>query len=262
MSKVLTFVIPDIHGNLFLLEKLLSKLPLAAGDRIITLGDYLDRGPSSKQVIDLLLMLKRYYRMTYLMGNHEQIFIEFLQQKRLLRRVSWEYQRARKRDGLENAGRVFHMPRTGGIQTLLSYGCPPDVDPRDIRLPDAHLAFFGSMRLSYMVDDFLLVHGGVSLTPEARAVSGMSQLLRHTSVRDLLWSRDLVEHPHINALWRFKVICGHTPQLSGLPLVTERVICLDVGAGYGTDLCALELNSGRVYFARREEVLHLSQLRS
>lgn len=262
MSKVSTFIIPDIHGNLFLLEKLLNKLPLVTGDRIITLGDYVDRGPSSREVIDVLLMLKSYYQMVYLMGNHEQIFIEFLNQRKLLKRVSREYQRARKKDGLENAGRVFNMPRTGGVQTLLSYGYPPDVDPRDVRLPDKHLEFFGSMRLSYLIGNYLCVHGGVSLTPQARAVRDMSKLLRLTSVRELLWSRDLVEQPHIDAEWGFQVVCGHTPQLTGLPLVTERVICLDVGAGYDTDLCALELDTQMVYYARRRRVMYLSQLLS
>lgn len=256
-----TYVIPDIHGNLSLLETLLGKLPLSDGDRIITLGDYIDRGPASKEVIDLLISLKSRFEMVYLMGNHEQIFVEYLKQGKVLRKLTPEYRKGRGKDGLKDAGRVFHMARTGGIQTLLSYGYTPDVDPRKIRLPDTHLEFFGEMQLCWHNGVDLLVHAGVCIDNGAPLVSSVPEILKLSSVRDLLWSRELVKQPHLEANWNFRVICGHTPQASGLPLVTERVVCLDVGAAYDVDLCALSMETGSVYFARRLSPMSLAELR-
>ena len=75
-----TFVVGDIHGCATELERLLRRLELGPSDRIVFLGDYIDRGSDTRSVVDLLLELKtnRRCQSTFLKGNHEDMFLDFL----------------------------------------------------------------------------------------------------------------------------------------------------------------------------------------
>ncbi len=72
------YAVGDIHGEAELLADLLESLPHAPGDRFVFVGDYIDRGPDSKGVVDLLLELERERDCVFLMGNHESMFLDFL----------------------------------------------------------------------------------------------------------------------------------------------------------------------------------------
>ena len=86
MSAARTFVIGDIHGCVDELDRLLDALAPAAGDTVVFLGDYIDRGPASKAVIDRLLRLRREGpRCVFLKGNHEDMFLGFLGERGALR---------------------------------------------------------------------------------------------------------------------------------------------------------------------------------
>lgn len=141
-------VIGDIHGCLDPLHRLITQLPLSATDEVVFLGDYIDRGPDSQGVIDYLLTLRGRY--TFLMGNHERMFLDFLQGKD---RTLFLY--------------------NGGSATLDSYGGLS-------RIPAAHLAFMNRLRPYYETQDYFFVHAGIR--PEIP--------LQEQDERDLLWIRE------------------------------------------------------------------------
>ena len=98
------YAVGDIHGERELLEELLANLPLRDGDRLVFVGDYVDRGPDSRGVVDTLLELQKEWPCIFLIGNHESMFLDFLGWKRT------EY----------FGGDAFLM--NGGDRTLASYG--------------------------------------------------------------------------------------------------------------------------------------------
>jgi len=142
------YVIGDIHGCLDPLHRLITQLSLSETDEVIFLGDYIDRGPESRGVIDYLLTLRGQY--TFLMGNHERMFLDFLQGKD---RTLFLY--------------------NGGTATLESYGGLG-------RIPAAHLAFMDRLRLYHETPGFFFVHAGIR--PETP--------LQEQDERDLLWIRE------------------------------------------------------------------------
>ncbi len=125
-----TYAIGDIHGCLESLDQLLKKITPRPEDELVFVGDYIDRGPQSREVVDRLLTLP--HRCVFLMGNHERMLLDFL---------------AGEDEDiyLENGGRA----------TLASYGGDPD------DIPAAHLAFFHNLRPMYETPDYLFVHAGI-----------------------------------------------------------------------------------------------------
>jgi serine/threonine protein phosphatase 1 len=150
------YAIGDIHGRRDCLDALL--LQIGEDDRnrgtaqttLVLLGDLVDRGPESRGVIECLSLLDKLRRCVFLMGNHEEVFIE-----------AWE--------GDEGAARLFH--RIGGRETLLSYGVTPaDYDCADFaqlrallatHVPAEHIAFLRGFRDFYRSGDYLFVHAGI-----------------------------------------------------------------------------------------------------
>ena len=125
-----THVIGDIHGCLTPLQRLLAKIELQPGDELVFIGDYIDRGPQSREVVDYLLGLP--YRCVFLLGNHEKMLLDYL---------------SGKDDGL-------FLPN-GGMATLRSYGGEAS------GIPPAHLSFFNSLRPIYETPEYLFVHAGI-----------------------------------------------------------------------------------------------------
>ncbi len=202
------YAIGDIHGNLDLLKRLLEKIqPDLARDRLIFMGDYLDRGPNPKGVVDYVLGLKRLappQQVICLKGNHEAMFLNFLQGRDL---------------------ELFLY--NGGLSTLRDYWGEAWEDLAQLVLPPEHRQFFEALRLYYETPDYLFVHGG--LKP---GVDPAEQ-----DEEDLLWIRG----DFIASLEDFgkKVIFGHTPFQQ--PLVMPNKIGIDTGAAYGNRLTCLIL---------------------
>ena len=98
------YAVGDIHGELEKLEELLEALPLAEGDRIVFLGDYVDRGPDACGVIERLIDVAEQRSCAFLLGNHESMFLDFL---------GWT-------DAAYFGGDAFLL--NGGDRTLASYG--------------------------------------------------------------------------------------------------------------------------------------------
>src|SRR4029450_814320 len=113
------YAVGDIHGEWEMLEELLAKIPHGPGDRFVFMGDYVDRGPDSRRVVDRLIALARERECVFLLGNHESMFLDFL---------GW---RGRSWFG----GDAFLV--NGGARTLASYGFfdREDPDPKRFELP-------------------------------------------------------------------------------------------------------------------------------
>ncbi|MBM7559735.1 metallophosphoesterase family protein [Marinitoga litoralis] len=165
------WVISDIHGMYDRLLNLIQKIP--ENDKIIFLGDYIDRGPDSKLVLDLLFQLKD--RAIFLKGNHEDMMIDYL----------------------ENNGKYLEgiWFRNGGLHTLKSF---------NNNVEDKYIDFLKSLKLYHIEEiegvKYLFVHAGVRY--------GIT--LEDQSERDLLWIRS--EFYMQNYKYDdYIVIHGHTP---------------------------------------------------
>ena len=210
------YAIGDIHGRQDLLLRLLDKidediatLPQNMIVTLVFLGDYIDRGLQSRQVIDLILSERlEKYRTVYLIGNHEEALLEF------------------RNDAYFGPKWV----RYGGAETLISYGLKP---PRGTSLPaqqawhgvwqkfrdtlpEDHLEFYRSLKHYFTVGDYLFVHAG--LRPDVP--------LEDQTVHDMLWIRD--EFLTAKTDFPYLVVHGHTPTRK--PHLDTRRLGLDTAA--------------------------------
>ena len=204
-----------------MLEALLEELPLEPGDEIVFMGDYLDRGPDSKGVVDRLIELAGQYRCTFLCGNHESMVLDFL---------GW-------RRSEHFAGDAFLA--NGGGRTLASYGYfdSPNPDPADFELPPGHDAFFQNLRLYHQHGDYLFVHAGLG-RPLLKEKDLRFALRKARSV-DLLWDRSTLGMPHDLGV---TVVYGHTPTEDfQVRWNAPFSIGIDTGAVYGGKLTAIRL---------------------
>jgi serine/threonine protein phosphatase 1 len=209
------YVIGDIHGCDAELSRLVDGLPLVQGDNVIFLGDYIDRGPNSREVVSYLLSLQKDHeavRFVFLKGNHEDMFLSYL--------------------GLGGQhGDMFLA--NGGKATLASYEIEPDNKlTREYTLsaiPPSHLAFFRALHNFYVMDSFLCVHAGIN--PQKPWVEQTEE--------ELLWIRNtFIYRSHTLPQ---TVLFGHTPQPSVFYDLPYKV-GLDTGLVYGNMLTCLELD--------------------
>ena len=224
----LLYAVGDIHGRLDLLEAILELIEAdarASGHverrTLVFLGDYVDRGPDSRGVVDRVIGgLPQGFDTHFLKGNHEAILLNFL----------------------DDAWNLDNWLLNGGEATMLSYG----VDTKRLArlrapseawrqafaaaLPEAHLRFFKSLKLSVSFGDYLFVHAGVK--------PGVP--LAAQTEADLIWIRD----PFLDHASPFDkiVVHGHTPGQQ--PVIRSNRIGIDTGAVFTGRLTALRLQDG------------------
>lgn len=208
------YAVGDIHGRADLLERLLADIHTDAASRpqprkvLVCLGDYVDRGPESRRVVDLLIGAReRGVEAIFLKGNHEELMLRFLESA---------------------AGGPLWMGN-GGAATLHSYGvyvsAHPASDPEHLeyfrrqlqdRLPSAHRKFFERLRLYHQEGDYLFVHAGIR--------PGIA--LTEQADDDLVWIRR--EFTSSDADFGKVVVHGHS--ISRAPVVKDNRIGIDTGA--------------------------------
>lgn len=212
-----TLAIGDIHGCLPALDALLAAVRPADDDRLVTLGDYVDRGPQSKGVLDRLIALFDAGRLVALRGNHDEMMVRA------------RHQRGERRMWL----------RFGGIATLDSYGHWP-ADDEYSNVPDRHWQFLEADLVNwYETETHLFVH----------AFAYPDQPLAEQDTFTLLWQRLDCRVAHQSGK---TLVCGHTKQSSGEPLDLGTTVCIDTGiydpAGW---LTCLDVGTGRYWQANQ-----------
>jgi len=215
------YAIGDIHGCLVQLRALLAQLPLAPEDEFVFLGDYIDRGPDSKGVLDYLIE-NRQPHWRFLRGNHEQLLLDWLESPNAVVTANW----------LLN----------GGHQTLQSYVPPEKLDEvrgegtyTELReyIPSAHVEFLKKLPLFYDTPDQFFCHAGVNLDKPLDA----------QDADDLLWIRKkFLQDPRPTPKL---IVHGHTPVKE--TDVTKDRIDVDTGCVYGGTLTAIALPDRKLY---------------
>jgi serine/threonine protein phosphatase 1 len=206
--------IGDIHGCLGPLDDLLAWVKPTEDDVLITLGDYVDRGPDTRGVLNRLIELKKSRPVICLRGNHEIMMLD-----------AYRGGRAEKKMWLS----------VGGVQALGSYGVAPGKGGTLEAVPPEHWHFLENELLPYYESElFIFVHAGVY--PDLP--------LNEQPDNILFWEffPDALRHYSGKT-----VICGHTSQKSGEPKVVPGAVCIDTYAHGGGWLTCLDAISGRYW---------------
>ncbi len=192
-------IIGDIHGCLVTFESLLNKMNFSKTDSLYLVGDYIDRGPSSKGLIDKIITLKEEgYQIVALRGNHEQMLID---------------------NYIAEVNRGLHQ--VGDKAFLQSF------DIRNLGdIPEKYIQFCDTLPLYHEDDEFIVVHAGLRFVYDNP----------FDDKEALLWTRNWYQNIDMEWLGNRIVIHGHTMQsrketeLQFLNLKTDQVIDIDCGA--------------------------------
>ncbi len=207
-----TLAIGDVHGCVAQLDALLDAIAPAANDRLIMLGDLIDRGPGSAGVVRRLRRLSASHQVTIIKGNHEQMML----------------------DARESHAKFNDWMQNGGDATLKSYA-GVRATLRDV--PSEDWAFLENDLVDYVeTDTHIFVHANAY--PDIPMSEQPDYMLR--------WERCDQMQPHTSGK---TVVCGHTPQKSGQPLNLGYGICLDTDVARGGPLTGLETATGKVWQA-------------
>jgi serine/threonine protein phosphatase 1 len=206
-----TIAIGDIHGCSAALRAVLTAIRPATDDTLILLGDYVDRGPNSREVIEIVLELEKQCRLVSLIGNHELMLL----------------------DSVEISRAVGPWLECGGAATLRSYGSLQEI-------PREHMDFVRRCRRYYEIETHFFVHANyaadVPLDEQPDYLLFWEHLHSH------------VPEPHENGK---VAIVGHTSQKTGEVCDLVHVICIDTYCHGGGWLTALDVNSGHIWQADR-----------
>ncbi|MHB8772813.1 MAG: metallophosphoesterase family protein [Syntrophales bacterium] len=204
--------IGDVHGCNRRLRQLLDRIEIDPhADRIVFVGDYLDRGEDVRGTVDTLLDLQATHPGTiFLRGNHESLFLNYY------------------REGRDEE--LFLV--NSGMSTLASYGLSRAEARSGRGFPEEHLRFLAGLPLLHETPEYFFVHAGVR--------PGIP--LARQRPEDLLWIRT----EFIESAEEFGrvVVFGHTPL--PVPLIETNKIGIDTGAVYGGRLTCIELPSQRI----------------
>ena len=221
-----TLAIGDIHGVTSALDALLAAVKLKPDDRLIFLGDYVDRGPDSKGVIDRLIALRKTHDVVCLRGNHELMMV-------------------RSRD--DKSERRMWLS-VGGAQTLGSYGKAPGLAGTVGDIPREHWEFLEATCVDYCeTETHIFVHANLD---SEIPLNEQSDLM-------LFW--EFLSSPigHVSGK---TVICGHTSQRSGEPLDLGDTICIDTHAYAGGWLTCMDVATRRYWQADALERVRVGDL--
>jgi serine/threonine protein phosphatase 1 len=228
-DDVRIYAVGDVHGRVDLLDQVLARVaadiavhPVPSPIHVF-IGDYIDRGPASREVLDRLIAYGRSHETIFLKGNHEVYLTKFLEYPAILE--EWR--------------------NYGALETLMSYGLTPShsappgewarlATQLDVALPEDHRVFLNSLPTSYNCGDFFFVHAGI------RPGTPLSQQREE----DLLWIRDefLVSDDDFGKV----VVHGHTP--AAKPEVRANRINIDTGAYVTGRLTCLVIERDELFF--------------
>lgn len=218
--------IGDIHGHLAALDTLLEVVRPKDDDQIVFLGDYVDKGPNVKGVIDRLLEIAATLNVVFLRGNHDQMMS----------------------DALRNVSNIPMWEDLGGKMPLASYG---EGSLTDVirKVPAEHLRFLDEICTDYFeTPDYIFVHGGI------RSYLEPSQEDRER----LLWTTLSTATEHASGR---TVICGHSSQPSGKIVDLGHTICIDTAIAQTGWLTCLALDTFDYWQASSDGTCRSGKLR-
>lgn len=209
--------IGDIHGCFRALTTLADVVPIRDDDLVVTLGDYVNRGPDSRSVLEWLIERHGKGKLVPLRGNHEIMMLQAREDPDRLRR--WLYY--------------------GGTTTLASYQTDDTSDSLDL-IPEAHWQFLEQeTRGYYETASHIFVHA--TLHPDI-ALAEQPELYLH-------WEKFNDPPPHYSGK---VMVCGHTSQKLGLPRSVGHAVCIDTWA-YGDGwLTCLDTDTGQYWQANQQ----------
>lgn len=233
------YAIGDIHGQHDMLLDALTRIEADGGTKapVVILGDLVDRGPDSRAVIETLISgIEQGRDWTVLLGNHDRMFLDFLETGRTL-------------NPLVRTGVSWLDDRLGGKATLAAYGIDPSA-PEDTlheaaqaAVPAAHRDFLAARPLFLERGPHLFVHAGIRPTLP----------LDWQGEEDLIWIREpFLSH---NEPFDWLVVHGHTAV--DLPRHYGNRLNLDSGAGYGRPLTAAAIEGAHAWVLADEGRLPL-----
>ncbi|QEH32233.1 Serine/threonine-protein phosphatase 1 [Aquisphaera giovannonii] len=211
-SRPRTIAIGDIHGCSRALEALIGAIAPTPEDLVVVLGDYIDRGPDSRGVIEMLIDLGRRCRLVHLMGNHEEMLLDVRAGRLPLR---W-------------------WTMMGGDATLRSYGAGSDVG----RIPTDHVRFIEESVDHFETDTHVFLHANYD--PYLPLQAQPSSISR--------W-KSLSETVPLPLPWNKPVIVGHTAQRAGEILDLGHIKCIDTACCAGTWLTAMDIDTSELWQA-------------
>ena len=182
MDNIKRYVVGDVHGCVKTFRKMIiDKLKLAKDDLLFLLGDYVDRGPDSKGVLDFIMQMKNEgYNVKALMGNHEYMLLK----------------------SLHDEDEFRNWIKNGSAQTLMSFGVPEEQTSETDsvwQIPDEYIDFLCSLSFFEETEDFYFVHAGL-----AKGIRDPKD-----DLDTLFWSRKEMYNREI--LKSRILIHGHTP---------------------------------------------------
>lgn len=178
------------------MEAILKKLKPFYDRKFVFVGDYIDRGPNSRKVVDRLIAFQDEVDAVFLRGNHEQMLLDAVER-----------------------GNFSLWLMNGGRRTLNSYG----IRGQTTNFPEDHLAFYRNTKLYYDTEDYFFVHAGLS---PAKTIE--ESLNNDEQIKEFLWERS-----HLNAFetpWEKTVVFGHTPRPN--PIKKDHMLGIDTGCVY------------------------------
>lgn len=227
MTKEKAFVIGDIHGVYHTLKVMLDKWH-PDEEQLILIGDYIDRGPQSYEVVQLLRELQEKEDIKLLRGNHEQLLIDFL------RNPAMKWRNYERNGGLETMSQFLQLPLEE-VKAKKPAQIAADLQAKEPWLLD----WLESLLYYVSFGKHVIVHAGVDFTKKD---------WRHTSLKDFLWIREPF-HYGVNNTGR-NIIFGHTPVMtmhdSNEPWIKDNKWGIDGGNVYGGNLIALRIDPENV----------------
>ena len=221
MSLNRTIAIGDIHGCYLALDTILDAISPTMTDTIIILGDFIDKGRQTKEVIDRLISLSTNCKLIHLIGNHEEVLLNTLKDETSLN----------------------YWMQCGGVSMINSYrfgGTLSDI-------PEDHIAFIQSGWEYYESDSHIFAH----------ACPDPDIPIEQNEAYSLRWQ--LLEGDHVRPHCSGKqVIVGHTEQIDGEVLDYDFIKCIDTACWRYGWLTALEVNTGQLWQAQRFGMLRES----
>lgn len=203
-----TYAIGDVHGCLVALQTVFEQQDFQKDDLVVFLGDYIDKGPDTKGVLNFLMEQQRKLKLVFLQGNHDQMMLVAKQ----------------------HPERLNEWLESGGQATLNSYGMLKN-SPLTESIPQEHWQFLSDSLPYFELDAFVFVHAGL-----AKGIPLKDQMPHH-----LYWEKFYEPQEYLPGK---TVICGHTARKNGQIADYGHTVCIDTFAYGGQWLTCLEVETG------------------